>query len=153
MGTGLGPINCPKPMKKYWMAVASREHVRAGVIGGFAQVCHGELGALKSMSEGDGLIYYSPTIHFGGKDICRRFTALGVIAEGAPYLYEISPDFIPWRRDVNFLKSIEASIVPLLEKLSFIKDKKKWGFPFRRGCFEITAHDFELIAKNMDAIK
>ena len=26
----------------YWIAVASREHVRRGVAGGFAQVCHGK---------------------------------------------------------------------------------------------------------------
>jgi hypothetical protein len=35
----------------------------------------------------------------------------------------------------------------LLEKLSFIKDPKRWGYPFRTGQFEITATDFGLIAQ------
>ena len=136
-------------MKKYWIGVASLEHVQRGIKGGFAQVCHGKIGTLKSMSEGDWLIYYSPTITFGKKDPCRCFTAIGTIDEGEPYTFEMSPDFIPWRRNVTFLKSKKAPIEPLLEKLKFIKDKKKWGFPFRRGSFEISHTDFELIAKSM----
>lgn len=136
-------------MTRYWIGVASREHVQRGVKGGFAQVCHGKISTLKHMSEGDWIIYYSPTIHFGGKDICRSFTAIGVIEKGDPYLFEMSKDFIPWRRNVSFLKSKEAPILPLLEELSFIPDKRKWGFPFRRGSFEIPRKDFELIAKEM----
>lgn len=66
-----------------------------------------------------------------------------------PYTFEMSEDFIPWRRNIKFLKSKEIPIEPLLEKLNFIKDKKKWGFPFRRGSFEIPFCDFELIAKSM----
>jgi hypothetical protein len=37
----------------------------------------------------------------------------------------------------------------LIEKLSFIPDKKQWGFPFRRGLFEISAEDFATIANAM----
>lgn len=139
-------------MTRYWIGVASHEHVQRGIKGGFAQVCHGKLGTLKHMSEGDGLIYYSPTYSFGGKDACRSFTAIGTIDKGEPYIFAMSKDFIPWRRNVIFLKSKDAPIEPLLEDLSFIKDKKKWGFPFRRGSFEIPYHDFELIAKSMGVL-
>jgi hypothetical protein len=66
-------------MTRYWIGVASHEHVQGGVKGGFAQVCHGKIGTLKYMSE----------------------------------------------------------------------DKKRWGFPFKTGSFEIPRKDFELIAKNM----
>ena len=34
-------------------------------------------------------------------------------------------------------------------RLSFIKDKARWGFRFRTGHFEIGAADFELIAEAM----
>jgi len=139
-------------MTRYWIGVASHEHVQRGVQGGFAQVCHGKIGTLKYMSEGDWIIYYSPTFSFGGKDTCRRFTAIGTIDSGDPYTFEMSEDFIPWRRNVTFQKSKEVLIEPLLEDLSFIKDKKKWGFPFRRGSFEIPNKDFELIAKRMGVI-
>ncbi|MBA3816029.1 MAG: EVE domain-containing protein [Parachlamydiaceae bacterium] len=139
-------------MTRYWIGVASHEHVQRGVQGGFAQVCHGKIGTLKYMSEGDWIIYYSPTFSFGGKDACRRFTAIGTIDSGDLYTFEMSEDFIPWRRNVSFLKSKEVLIEPLLEDLSFIKDKKKWGFPFRRGSFEIPNKDFELIAKRMGVL-
>lgn len=139
-------------MTKYWIGVASREHVQRGVQGGFAQVCHGKIGTLKYMSEGDWIIYYSPTFSFGGKDICRCFTAIGIVDKGEPYTFEMSKDFIPWRRNVTFLKSKEVLIESLLDDLSFIKDKKKWGFPFRKGSFEIPKKDFELIAKRMEVL-
>lgn len=136
-------------MTKYWIGVASREHVYRGVKGGFAQVCHGKSGPLERMAEGDWIIYYSPTIEFGGKDPCQSFTAIGKINGDEPYTFAMSKDFIPWRRNVAFLVSKEAPIKPLVEKLSFIKDIKRWGFPFRRGCFEITFKDFKLIAQAM----
>ena len=136
-------------MTRYWIGVACKEHVQRGVAGGFAQVCHGKPGPLKSMKEGDWMIYYSPTLRFGIKKPCQSFTAIGKIEAGDPYTFPMSQDFIPWRRDVSFLKSKEALIEPLLDNLSFIKDKKRWGFPFRRGCFEISEEDFQCIAHAM----
>lgn len=139
-------------MTRYWIGVASHEHVQKGIREGFTQICHGKMGTLKSMSEGDWIIYYSPTFSFGGKDICRCFTAIGTIEKGDPYQFEMSVDFIPWRRDVAYKKAKEAPIAPLLDRLSFIKDKKKWGFPFRSGSFEIPRKDFELIAASMEIL-
>lgn len=134
---------------RYWIAVASKEHVMRGVQGGFAQICHGKAGSLNQMTANDWIVYYSPTLHFGEKEPCRAFTAIGKIKEGEPYPYRMSHDFIPYRRDVDFLVAVEAPIVPLIEELSFIVDKSKWGFPFRRGCFSINSPDFQLIALQM----
>lgn len=136
-------------MRKYWMAVASREHVLNGIKEGICQVCHGKGLPLKQMSPGDGLIYYSPHEIFMQKSPCQKFTALGKIVEGDPYLYKMSEDFIPWRRKVLFFPTKEVDIRPLVAKLSFIQDKEKWGFPFRRGCFSIPEQDFKLIATQM----
>lgn len=136
-------------MKKYWMAVACYEHVKRGIEASFAQVCHGKIGTLKYMSKGDGIIYYSPTMSFTGKDPCRCFTAIGTIDEGEPYPFAMSSTFIPWRRNVTFIQSTHAPIEPLLSSLTFIKDKKRWGLPFRRGSFEINGQDFERIAQQM----
>lgn len=139
-------------MTKYWIGVASFEHVQIGIKGGFAQVCHGKIGTLKQMSEGDFLIYYSPTYSFGGKDLCRSFTAIGIINQEAPYTFKMSEDFIPWRRNLTFLKADCAPIKFLIDDLTFIKDKKKWGFPFKRGSFEISEEDFKRIAKSMGVL-
>lgn len=136
-------------MTRYWIGVASKEHVQKGVLGGFAQVCHGKAGPLNHMKGGDWIIYYSPTIKFGEKEPCQSFTAIGMIKSSDPYPFAMSEKFIPFRRDVAFIASKEIPIKQLLESLLFIKDKKKWGLPFRRGCFEISKADFEIIAKAM----
>ncbi len=139
-------------MTHYWIAVACNDHVQKAIAGGFAQVCHGKAGPLKQMEEGDFLIYYSPHLLFEKKTPCQSFTALGKIVKGEPYPFQMSQDFIPWRINVCFLQAKQAPISPLLEKLAFIKDKKHWGFPFKRGCFEISENDFLHIAKAMEAI-
>ncbi len=139
-------------MARFWIAVASREHVLLGVAGGFAQVCHGKPGPLKRMAEGDLIIYYSPTDKFGDKAPYRHFTVVGKVNRGEPYAFAMSEDFIPWRRNVTFASSHETAIEPLIDQLSFIHDKHRWEFPFRRGCFEIPAADFRLIARNMGVV-
>lgn len=136
----------------YWVAVASREHVKRGVAGGFAQVCHGKPGPLKQMTTGDWIVYYSPTEQFGEKMPCRKFTAIGRVKPGDPYQFQMSSDFIPWRRDIDFMNAKEASILPLINHLSFIQNKQCWGFPFRRGCFSISLSDFQLIAASMEIV-
>jgi EVE domain len=136
-------------MTKCWVGVASREHVAKGVRDGIAQVCHGKQGPLKKMQPGDWIIYYSPVEIFGSKQPCRKFTAIGQVQQGQPYQFEMSPDFIPWRRDVQFYTAHDAAIEPLIHQLDFIENKLYWGFKFRFGLFEIKHHDFLLIAQNM----
>lgn len=139
-------------MTKHWIAVASREHVMRGVSGGFCQVCHGKSGPLKQMSAKDWIIYYSPTERFGESVPCRKFTAIGQIDDLQPYPFRMSEDFIPWRRNVKFYEAKEIDIAPLIDKLSFIQNKSRWGFPFRRGCFSIGQNDFSLISTNMGIV-
>lgn len=136
-------------MAKYWIGVASREHVARGVTEGIAQVCHGKGGPLKRMSPGDWIIYYSPHELFGQPTPLKQFTAIGTIVDNEPYEFQMTPDFIPWRRDVAYVQANEVSILPLIAKLTFIKNKQRWGFPFRRGCFEIPYEDFYTIARAM----
>lgn len=150
MDTGLEFINYMKTNNmKYWIAVASREHVLNGKKEGITQVCHGKQNPLKRMHANDWIIYYSPTEVFRQKQPCRKFTAIGQIKDKEPYQFKMSDDFIPWRRDVNFFKAKEIDIEPLINNLSFIKNKKQWGYMFRFGLFTISFEDFKLIATNM----
>lgn len=116
------------------------------------QVCHGKLGPLKRMSEGDWIIHYSPTEIFGSKIPYRYFTAIGRINAGQPYIFAMDNNFIPWRRNITFLEAREVAIEKILGKLSFIHDKRRWGFPFRRGLFEIPLPDFYVITAVMEII-
>lgn len=135
--------------KKFWIGTVSKEHVERGKQGGFAQVCHGKEAPLKKMQEGDVLIYYSPTIKYGEKTPYQFFTALGVVSKKPPYQVKMTPDFIPYRRDIYYLETKDAPIKPLIEKLNFIQNKTCWGYAFRFGILQINQDDFICIAKEM----
>lgn len=133
----------------YWIAVASKDHVKSGIAEGIAQACHGKSTPLKKIKKGDFLIYYSgkQTMDKPGK--CQEFTALGKVVDDEPYSFQVSETFCPSRRNIEFLQSEDISILPLINKLDFIQNKKNWGYPFRVGFFEINQHDFELISAQM----
>ena len=133
---------------KYWINVVSREHVLIGLEGGFTQAQHGAIHGVRRLSRGDYIVFYSPRTAMQGEPL-RCFTAAGRVSDDAPYQVEMTPPFRPWRRAVEFAGCIEAPIQPLIGQLSFIPDKKRWGFPFRRGLFEIPEADFRLIAEAM----
>lgn len=133
----------------YWIGVASKDHVLRGVAGGFCQLCHGKAQPLKRMGVGDWIIYYSPKEIFEQDLVCQKFTAIGQVVGSEVYAFEMFPGFIPFRRDIKFAHAQETAIKPMLEQLSFIKNKSKWGYAFRFGHFEIPRYDFEIIAEKM----
>jgi len=134
---------------RYWVGVVSRAHVEGGVAGGFAQVSHGKERPLRRLRPGEWLIYYSPRTALDGGEPLQAFTAIGRVMDDRVYSHRMSGDFVPFRRDVAYLPCREAPIAPLLERLSFIRDKRRWGYPFRSGLIEIPADDFAVIAAAM----
>lgn len=134
---------------RYWIGVASKDHVARGVAGGFCQLCHGKAAPLKRMQPGDWIVYYSPKIAFAGDAPCQEFTAIGEVIGDDVYSFEMAPGFVPFRRDIRFLEARATPIRPLIERLSFIRDPKRWGYAFRFGHIEMTRADFELIASRM----
>ena len=137
---------------RYWIGVASKDHVIIGVEGGFCQLCHGKSNPLKRLTPGDWIVYYSPGTTMNGGEVVQAFTALGQILEGEPYLFDMGGSFVPYRRDVRFVLAQEAQIRPLIERLSFIKNKQAWGYVFRFGLLEIPELDFQQIAIAMQAV-
>ena len=138
-------------MSRNWLAVASAEHVCIGRSKGFMQVCHGKAAPLKRIHPADGVVYYSPTSVFRGKDKLQSFTAIGIVAEGTPYQADMGGGFCPFRRDVIWHAAEEMPIKPLLQHLEFTKAKSNWGYQLRFGLFEICAYDMPLIARAMTA--
>ena len=130
---------------KFWINTVSYEHVKAGVDGGFTQADHGLAKNLRRLAPGDWVVFYSPRTLFRSGEILQQFTAIARVKEGL-YQVEMTPTFKPWRQRVEFLSCQPASIRPLIQELSFIRDKAHWGFVFRRGLFEIPKDDFLRIA-------
>ena len=134
---------------KYWIVIASKDHLQRGLTGGFMQANHGKAEPLKRMHQGDWIIYYSPKLEFAKPDKCQCFTAIGQLTDEHIYQFDMGGGFVPFRRNVSYLSCREASILPLIEELSFIKDKVHWGAPFRFGTLSIPEADFRKIAGQM----
>ena len=131
--------------QRFWLLVASKDHVQTGVSGSFCQANHGKAGNLKRMKEGDGLVFYSSKEKYGEKTPFQKFTAIGKVSNNDLYQGVMTGGFEPFRRNVQFFPCKETSIIPLIETLSFIKDKKNWGLPLRFGFLEIDITDFNKI--------
>jgi len=136
--------------RRFWIVVASREHAMLGVKGGFAQANHGKRSGLARMHAGDGIVYYSPKVSFGGNEPLHAFTAIGEVADEEIVQVEMTPDFVPFRRKVTYRYTGEIKVEPLLDDLGFIRNKKAWGYVFRFGLLEIPQADFERILREFE---
>jgi hypothetical protein len=134
---------------RYWVIVASKNHVMNGVRWGIAQANHGKAAPLKRMKVGDGVLYYSPKLEFEGNEKLQAFTAIGEVTGETVYQFDMGGGFVPYRRDVKYKDCVDVPIQPLVPALTFIENKTSWGYLFRFGFFEISKVDFDLIASQM----
>ena len=140
--------------RRHWIAVASAEHALRGrdhTPMGFMQVCHGKCAPLKRLRAGDVVAYYAPAQTMGGKDKLQSIVSLGVVQAGDPYAFDMGGGFVPYRRDVRYVRAQPAPIVPLLATLDFVEDRQRWGYKFRFGLFDVCAADMQRIAHAMRA--
>jgi predicted RNA-binding protein len=133
----------------YWINTISRDHVMRGVEGGFTQANHGKPTTLKRLKKDDWIIFYSPKTSYKDGEVLQAFTAIGQVKDEELYQVQMAPNFVPWRRNVEFKKCKQVPIKPLIDGLSFIKDKNYWGYKFRFGLFQIPEEDFEQIKNAM----
>jgi hypothetical protein len=134
-----------------WIAVASAEHVAVGRRLGIMQVGHGKGAPLKRIHAGDRVAYYSPVQRLGEKTPCQAFTALGTVRDERVYQADMGDGFQPFRKDVAYDPAArEAPIRPLLEQLSFTRDRpRNWGYALRFGLLKVSDDDMDLIAHAM----
>lgn len=135
---------------RYWVGVASHEHVRAAVAGGFCQFSHGKAAPLHRLTAGDRVVYYSPREGMRRGTSVQAFTAVGEVLAGAPEPVDQDEGFQPSRRRVRYFQASAAPIAPLLPKLSFTRERSSWGYAFRRGFFQIEGADYHLIEGAMN---
>ncbi|WP_406858241.1 EVE domain-containing protein [Alsobacter sp. KACC 23698] len=138
-------------MSRFWIGVASAEHVRRGSAGGFMQLCHGKAAPLRRIAPGDGVVYYSPSEAFGARDGYSSLTAVGWVRAGDAYDVDCGNGFRPHRRDVDWWDARETPIRPLLDALDFTRGQRNWGYRLRFGVFEISERDYRTITEAMGA--
>ncbi|MCZ7356502.1 MAG: EVE domain-containing protein [Candidatus Methanoperedens sp.] len=135
--------------QKFWINTVSKEHVMLGKQNGFVQSGHGKPAPLKRLKKGDRIIFYSPKTSLENGEPLKSFTAIASIIDDKIYQVELSDDFKPYRINAQYEDCNEVKIEPLIENLSFIKNKKSWGYMFKFGLFKIDKRDFDLIYSKM----
>ena len=136
-------------MTAFWIGVASHDHVRAGVEGGFCQLAHGKAAPVARLQLANRIVYYSPRELMAGGAPVQAFTAIGEVLAEKPHRVDVGGGFKSYRRDVRFFDARVVSIRPLLQRLSFTRDKESWGLAFRRSVFRIDLDDYRQIARAM----
>ena len=89
------------------------------------------------------MTYYAPRETVDGPP-AQAFVALGTVTDAAPEQRDLG-GFQPWTRRVAWERVAPAPIRPLLDRLSFVPDKRAWGMVFRRGLFRIPPEDMAVI--------
>jgi predicted RNA-binding protein len=135
---------------RYWIGVVAADHVDAAVQSGICAFSHGKKASLAKLSEGDRFAYYSPKTGYMSGDAVQCFTALGTIIDPTPIAFTWDGNEI-WAAKAAYAKVKQTSVRPLLEKLKFVSNPARWGMAFRRGQFEISEVDFDLIENAMKA--
>ncbi|MEV6267870.1 EVE domain-containing protein [Kribbella sp. NPDC051936] len=138
-------------LNRAWLGVVSADHTRRAVDGGFIQLNHGKRYGVARLRKGDGFAIYSPTERYGEKTPLRAFTALGVVADDAPYQAEpmsmgARGTIEPWRRRIEFLPVRRAALRDLDLKLT---GEASWGYQLRRGLVPLDPDDFAVLREAM----
>jgi hypothetical protein len=140
-------------VQRAWLGVVSADHTQRAVDGGFIQLNHGKRYGVARLQQGDGVVIYSPTERYGEKTPLRAFTALGVVADTAPYQAEAmnmgSHGVVqPWRRRIEFLPVHRADVKAVELRLT---QQPNWGYQLRRGLVPLEPEDFETLRSLMTA--
>lgn len=132
----------------FLIGVAHQAQVEIAKSRGFVAFSHGREAAVRNLSSGDKVIYYSPKSDFDGTPV-RCFTAHATVTADAPHEVEFTPQKQAFVRGASFDDVREIPVKPMLEDLSFIKNPKHWGMAFRQGKFSIPEPDYRRITTAM----
>ena len=140
-------------VQQAWLGVVSADHTQRAVSGGFIQLNHGKRYGVARLRRGDGFVIYSPTERYLEKSPLRAFTALGIVADDAPYQAEpmsmgARGTVQPWRRRIDFLPVHRAGLREVELELT---QAPNWGYQLRRGLVPLAPEDYETLRALMTA--
>lgn len=131
----------------YWLTVTAQEFVQMARDKGFTQVNSGTKTVLEKMSQGDWILYYSPTIfHEKPKTVCQKFTGISSVIDTYVYPQNAQNQEL-WRRNVEYFHSIPQHAQQFHQQVDFLKQHPDWTQAFCEPIFEISRNDFLYIAQ------
>lgn len=142
---------------QFWISVTSKDHVLAGMTGGYIQAHGDKAGQLHLLDRDDVIFFYSPGTLFRRGEILQAFTAVARVTDEKPQAVAMSGQAKtlgkpqPWRRTLSPLPCDEAPALGLVPELEFITDKENWATAMGRSLFAIGEADARRIAAAMHA--
>ena len=134
---------------QYWIAVVAQDRALRARAGGYAELNHGRAGILELLRPGDAYLTYSPRASDPKGAAVQAFTTLGYVGGGALYRTTQADGSAAFRLPVEYMATQPAPIKPLLDSLTFIRNRQHWGAAFRFGALRISGADFARIATAM----
>lgn len=135
-------------MTSYWIGITMLDHLEIGFKKRTFGIGHGKRAPLEKMKPGDRIVFYLPKKVPGistAENKYQRFRGFAVVDEGDVFQESVDGRCM-FRKKLTFTDTEkEASILPLIDRLSFIKNKTHWGFPFLKGYVRITKEDWDMI--------
>jgi hypothetical protein len=119
--------------RRHWVIVASRDHARRGVSGGFVMANHGKRSPMTRMSAGDSVLIYSPTATYPHGEPLRAVTIVGEVTGEEPEPSDVIPG--GFRRAASLREIEPLSLEEIREHLPTSR--------IRLGFFELDTADAE----------
>ena len=156
---------------RYYLLTASLDHLETALAGSFVR--QRKPGRVEGLRPGDRLVLFASRLTYGGgAGDCQRVVAHGTVTAGAVDAFSeggpcaaaaasapaagrgakrlrpaAAEPYTVWRRPVEWTRlTPQLEIRPLLPRLSFVRDPRKWGFSFMSGWREISAADFAVLS-------
>jgi predicted RNA-binding protein len=108
-------------------------------------------GRLKSFQVGDLITFYVPRDSLASSRKIRKFIGVAEV-KGVGYESDTpiwKNGLFPQRIQMEPLSEGSCDIGPLIERLTFIKNKKSWGGTFLSGILRVPLQDFKIIQESM----
>ena len=135
----------------YWVICITEDNLQIALqeqILGFKQ---SKCTRVRSFSPGDAVTFYVSRVALTSYRPVQKFVGQAEVKNKPYKSTEIiwKGDLFPIRIELKSISNASCEIKPLIDKLSFIKNKKHWGGVFMGGILRIPASDFDLIQETM----
>ncbi|KAI8802549.1 hypothetical protein BJ742DRAFT_778101 [Cladochytrium replicatum] len=143
---------------RYYLLVASRDHILKGIEGNFLQQRHPH--RLERLKAGDYIVVYAAKQQIG-KDSkanrCRKVLGIAQAVDGnclkltaeevlgTENAAACSSKVFYRKTNLQFIDDfVVKDFEPLIPRLGFVKNKSRWGLSLMRGFVEISKDDFDV---------
>src|SRR3546814_15854 len=99
---------------RYWITVATQEHIRRGQTNSFLQIGHGKRTILARIKQDDWVIFYAPKVSLSDKTPIESFIAMGQAVDSDIAKVMVTAEYQPYRRRFIYAPIVPVPIEPLL---------------------------------------